>query len=230
VSEGGSGGNGGSYNKVGALLLAAIGGVIGFIVFTGGGDNGGTEAVLPTSQPPVVGSSAPAATSQPSTTEALQTGTEKETLRANYPNSVVITITAFGMPARVGIEAQNDAEVFSRGVYIAGNTNLACLPDAQYPNPCVTYMVVQRGATVTVQAGNSRAGYWPILESLSGGGCDRPGTGDDRDITCTLTLFQDADISARYYGEDTPNGRYDFPKCPAGAAGSATSEWIKRCQ
>lgn len=232
-SSGGGSSNGG-MNKVAAVLAGALG-IVGLIIVLGGGGGGSSdvtakETVVPTT-PPVAAATIAQPTRAPSATNAPPAGFDKEQLRNRDPNAVIVTVTAFGMPARVGIEAQNAGEVRSRGMFVAGNLNLACLPDAQYPNACVSYIVVQRGATVTVTAGNSRAGYWPILEKLSGGGCDRTAPNSDKDVTCTITVFQDADIVATYYGDTTPDGKYFFPKCPANrGAAAATSPWIARCQ
>ncbi len=234
ASSGGSGsGSSGSYNKVGMLLLGGLG-LAGLIIFLGGGDKDDPEPVVEATSAPTTVAAAPnvpVATRQTSQTNPQPSGVDKDALRLRDPNNVIVTVAAYGLPARVGITAQNDSEVKSRGVYVAGNANLACLPDAQYPNACVSYMVVPRGATVTVTAGDSRAGFWPVLDSLRGPGCEKAGNGD-RDVSCTLTLAGDADFTATYYGDTTPSGRYVFPKCPvASERGSATtSPWIARCQ
>jgi hypothetical protein len=135
------------------------------------------------------------------------------------------------MPARVGITAADDSQVLSRGVYVEGNLDLACLPDAQYPAPCVTYMIVKPSVNVTITAGDAQAGPWPVLDSLKGPGCDQKSAGS-RDVTCTATAALDMDFVATYYGQDTPNGRYDYPKCPASeiARLRTTSPWAARCQ
>ena len=229
--SGGSGGGGGA--KVAAAILGASI-IAGFIIFMGGGGDGegggSKDADLPTSPPQAV--SAPAPTSAPANpTVRPSSASGKDALRARFPDSAIVTIAAYGMPARVNIVAQNDSQVLSRGVYIEGDVDLACLPDAQYPRPCVSYMIVPRGATVTVSAGEALAGPWPVLDSLKGPGCDQKGTGG-RDVSCSVTAGGDMDFIATYYGQDTPNGRYDYPKCPASEVARlrAASPWAARCQ
>ena len=165
----GSGGHSGSYNKVGALLLGGLG-VIGFIIFMagGGGDDGPPAPVATTSGAQAGAPTAPAAA--PTSSNAAPAAGSKESLRRGDPNATILTITAYGMPARVSVQAQNASEVKSQGMYDPGRgTDFACTPDTQYPNPCVTFIVVQRGAMVTVTAGDSRAGFWPVFSYLRGG-------------------------------------------------------------
>jgi hypothetical protein len=158
-------------------------------------------------------------------------GFDKTTLRLD-PDAVIVAITAYGMPARVAIVVQNDGDRLSTGMFDpARGVNTGCLPDTQFPGPCVSYAVVRKGASVNITAGNSRAGFWPNLDFLRGPGCDLGRTGD-RDHVCTITVSADVEFVAVYYGEDTPNGLYQFPKCPAGEAlerARASSQWARRC-
>jgi hypothetical protein len=214
-------------------LGAAI--ITGFIIFMGGGgDSGGSpsrEEDVPTSLPQAAGSGAAPTRPAGNATARPTTASPKDALRARFPGSVIVTVTAYGMPARVGITAADDSQVLSRGVYVEGNLDLSCLPDQQYPAACVSYVIVKPGVNVTISAGEARAGPWPVFDSLKGPSCDQKGSGD-RDVTCTATAAADMDFVATYYGSDTPNGRYDYPKCPASeiARLRASSPWAARCQ
>ena len=128
----GSGGSSGGYNKVAALLIGAltIGGLIIFLA-GGGGDDTPKDGPVATSAPvqAVVPSTAPAPTQRPSTTQAQPSGFDKNSLRLNDPNNVVLSITAYGMPARVSLQAVNAGDTKSNGSFDAGRgTNAACLP------------------------------------------------------------------------------------------------------
>jgi hypothetical protein len=196
----------------------------------GGGDKDDTPPVQ-SSGPPVATMIAPSPA--PQSGNNSQTGIDKDALRRLDPNALLITLTAHGMPARVGIQAQNDSEVVSRGTFVLGKMNTACIPETQYPAPCVSYMLVKRGATVNVQFGDSRAGFWPLFGYIRGGGCDREG-GGSIDRTCSIIMLSDVDMTAMYYGDTTPSGRYQYPKCPVpeerSRPGATVEPWIARCQ
>ncbi len=229
---GSSGGQGGGYNKVGALLLAG-----GLAILIGAGtiivDIPRDSATPAATAAPAAASPIAAATSAPASPPPPPPPMfDREALRGRDRNAVVLTITAYGMPARIGVQAANDSEVRSRGAFDAGlGVDYACNPDTQYPNPCVTYIVTQRGANVTVTAGDARAGLWPLLESLEGGGCKL--TDGATDKSCTVTLAADIEMTARYYGEDS-SGKHPFPKCPPNTAEYRarfpSSAWLARCQ
>jgi hypothetical protein len=79
---------------------------------------------------------------------------------------------------------------------------------------------------------DSRAGFWPVFDSLRGSGCELTG-GDGRDVACTLSLYADTDLVAMYSGSDSVSGDYQYPKCPGGEArqrAAASSAWVARCQ
>lgn len=240
--SGGSAGGGrsGGLGRAGLIVLALLGGIAGIVIvtgITGGSDDDPPAAVDPTPPPPGVTASTSTVTATATATSGPTgrptTSFDKEALRAGNPDAVVVTVAAYGLPARVSLVATNSDELLSQGMFDPGKgVDFSCLPDDQYPNPCVGYLVVTRGAEVTVTAGNSRAGFWGILDRLEGGGCSIPGSGGDQDTTCSFSAFQDADISAYYYGETTPSGRFDYPTCPVAAERGtyAATSWIARCQ
>jgi hypothetical protein len=230
--SGGSSGSGGGAAKAGAVILAILGGITGLIILTGGGGDDAPAAVGTTAPTQNTGGGNSAATVPPSSSSPQTTGFDREALRGGDPEAVVVTVAAFGLPARVSVTADSPDDVISQGMFDpAEGVDFACLPDDQYPNPCVSFVVVKRGAAVTITAGNSRAGFWPNLDRLEGGGCTMPGTGTDTDVTCGFSAFQDADVIAYYYGDTTASGKYLYPNCPvASDRGNNPPAWASRCQ
>jgi hypothetical protein len=136
------------------------------------------------------------------------------------PDNVILTITANGMPARISAQATNPS------VEVRQRQKASCVPDDQFPGPCVTYYVAKRGTEMKITAGDSRAGYWPVLQGVHGGGCELPES--SQDVSCTINLQSDVEVTATYYGSDTPNGTYVFPVCPAKRS-SPQPSWASRC-
>lgn len=228
-SSGSSGGQGGG-NKVGNLLLAG-----GLALLLGVG----VTVTIVTNlvpKPPVATPEPPPPASASTAIPPRTTGgnapppirlDDKEELRGRDRDAVVLTVTAYGMPARIGIQATNDAEVLSRGNYAADRgVDAACLPDVQYPGACVSFIVTKRGATVTVTAGDARAGFWPILEYVRGAGCDI--ADGSKDESCTLSLAGDVDMTALYSG-DYSGGKVQYPTCPVPRP-PARNDWESRCR
>lgn len=225
---GGSSGGGGSANKVGALLLGggliAIIAILGPRAFDGDDDD---PAPAPTAEGlPSGGGGAvtPAPTAQPTarpqpTTRPTQTADEE--LRGS-PDNVILTVTVYGMPGRVG------AEPIDRSIEIRQRQKGSCSPDDQYPEPCVTYYVAKRGTEMRIYGGDSQAGYWPALSSVSGAGCNVSGP-LRADFSCPVTLLSDMGVEARYYGDTTNGGTVYYPKCPA-SLGNSRPTWASRCQ
>lgn len=136
------------------------------------------------------------------------------------PNNVILTIVAYGMPARVSARPTNpNATVRER-------VREVCIPDTQFPNPCITDYVVPKGTEVVVTAGDSLSGYWSSLDSVTGGGCTIAG-GTGRDQTCTFTVLSDIELEARYYGSDSTAPKFLYPACPPRAQNPPA--WLSRC-
>ena len=225
---GGSSGGGSSANKVAALLLG--GGLLAIIAIMGprafDGDDDDQVQPAPTAEG-LPGGGRPATqapTAQPTprpqpTTRPTQTADEE--LRGS-PDNVILTVTVYGMPGRVG------AEAIDRNIEIRQRQKGSCSPDDQYPEPCVTYYVAKHGTEMRIYGGDSRAGYWPVLSSVSGAGCNlsEPFRAD---FSCPVTLLSDIGVEARYYGSSTNGGTVFYPKCPA-ALGDSRPGWAARCQ
>jgi hypothetical protein len=216
-------------------LIVGAATVVGLIILFGPhrDDEGPppTEVVVVETAPPqqVAGpTSVPPPTTRPAQTPNPQSiGFDREAIRRIDPNAVIVSITAYGMPARVGLQTQNSADQLSSGSFVPDRgVNVACLPDVQYASPCTSYVLVKKGATIVVSAGNSLAGFWPSLDHLRGPGCDIGKVSADR--TCTVQASSDLDYVAVYYGSDS-SGDYVYPRCPPNR-GTSTSEWIRRCQ
>ena len=76
-----------------------------------------------------------------------------------------------------------------------------------------------------ISAGDSLAGYWPALDYVSGA-CNLTGNGQDQ--TCTITVFQDTDVIAVYYGGESPGlSHYTYPTCPTQRTNPPA--WAARC-
>ena len=222
-SDGGSGGSGG-MNKV-AMLLAGgtVVGLITWFLWPGGDDGKPTPTPATTvavATVPSGGSTVP--TIPPGSSAPQPAGIDRKALTAGYPDGALLTITAYGMPARVSaIIEDEDNTVFTHGAI------KQCVPDEQFPDPCVYYWLVKKGTPATITAGDSRAGYWPSLESVAGAGCDIKGDGVDH--TCTITLSADADIVATFYGGESPGlAHYVYPVCPTNR-GPSSPAWASRC-
>ena len=225
--DGGSSGGLSGMNKV-AMLLAGgtIAGLIGWFVFPGGGEDKPAPQLASTTVAEATlphGGGAVAPTVVPSSPVPGRAGIDREALTAGYPDGALLTITAYGMPARVSAALENeDDSVFTRG------TVKQCVPDEQFPDPCVYYWLVKKGTSATITAGDSRAGYWPSLESATGAGCNL--AGDGLDHTCTITVAADVDIVATYYGGESPGlAHYTYPVCPTNR-GPAPPAWASRCR
>lgn len=214
ASSGGSGasGSGGSVNKVGLLLTAGAGLllIMGGAIIVNDPEPADPEPV-PTAQ--AAATATAMTSSQPTQPRNPPPLFDRNTLRGRDPNAIIITVAGYGLPARVGIQAANDDEVLARGAFDpAQGVERACKPQTQLPGPCISYMVVKRGASVTVTAGDARAGNWPALDYLRGAGCDI--VGDGKDHTCRVTLGADADLEARFYGSESPGTKFQYPTCP----------------
>ncbi len=231
--SGGSGGTGssGGANKVGNLLLAGgLALLIVLIIPVVRPDPAPTPPII-TATPaelPAGGGNAtppPASTSPP---VASPPRADRATLVRGYPaDALVLTVIVHGMPGRVTATFA-DGDVYTQGVYVpSSGGSAACLPDAQYPEPCISYWVAKRGAAFTLTAGNALAGFWSSLDHVRGPGCDIGRVGA-RDESCNLTLGTDLEYEAVYYGSSSADGEFTFPKCPRDR-GAATG-WIARCQ
>ncbi len=223
---GGSGGGGGgrSVNKV-ALAICGVG-VAGLIIFfnpPGGDDDpSGDDEPQPTAasivERPTTAPTVPAATTRavqsapPARPPGLQVG----------PDEAVLTLIAYGLPARFSptLEGSNDT--------LRGEFREQCTPDIQYPNPCIFDYVVKKGTNVTIHAGDSRAGLWPVLKSVRGPGCTLDG-GDGRELSCTVTVGADMSFEAKYFGSQSVDSEYIYPACPKNR-GNSPQGWMSRCQ
>lgn len=228
-SSGGGGGGGvgsGALTRIIAAITAAGGaGLIGFMIWNGGGGGGGS--VSPTAQvqlPPTVRAVTVAVPTAGATSSAVfgPAAFDREALKEGNPDAVVLTITAYGLPARVSAQVtDSDNQKIAQG-YIK-----SCAPEDLFPEPCVSYWVVKRGATVTVTAGDSLAGYWPNLDAVTGPGCNLSGGGTDQ--TCTLNLLSDVDLTAVYSGGESPGlAHYQYPTCPTQR--QRPPSWASRCR
>lgn len=225
--SGSSGGSGGSSNKVGMLLLGAglvaIIGLFGPRLVDGDDDDKAPKA---TPVPTIAVSNGAPATQVPTSAPTARPGpttraTPVDDLRGD-PNNAILTITAYGMPARVSAAAEDPS------ISVRQRQKASCSPDDQYPEPCVTYYVAPRGTTLKVTAGDSRAGYWPALDFVRGAGCDLQG--DGRDLTCIIALTGDVEVTAQYYGGENPGlFHYQFPTCPT-QRGNNPPAWAARCR
>lgn len=136
------------------------------------------------------------------------------------PNDAVLTIVAYGLPARISATARDPA------ISLRQRVREFCSPDI-YPEPCITDYVAKKGTVLTITAGDSRAGPWPVLDYVTGGGCNLKGNGDD--LKCEITLTGDIQVEAWYYGEVSGAPAFQFPKCPPDK-GSNPPAWVSRCQ
>lgn len=225
--SGGSGGVGGARGVMAALAALGAAGLIGWMIWGGAGGGGNGGGPTPTQQaqlPPTVPSAPTAADAQPTTTTVYGPAAfDREKLREGHPDAVILTITAFGLPARIGAEiADADNQKLDSGQV------KTCTPDEIYPDPCVWYWVVKRGTAVAVSAGDSRAGYWPDLDFVQGPGCNLKG-GSGVDQSCALTLESDVDLTAVYFGSESPGlAHYQYPTCPTQR--SRPPAWASRCR
>ena len=87
---------------------------------------------------------------------------------------------------------------------------------------------MKKGAVVKLSAGDSKAGYWPVLESVRGPGCNLEENGKDQ--TCTITVVGDVEYTAKYYGGESPGKlHFTYPECPT-QRGNNPPAWMSRCQ
>lgn len=237
-SGGGSGGGLSGASKV-AIVIAGgtVAGLIGFFVVPDGDDGDdppptpAVTIVATATRPPEPDGSSSVVTVPPAATVvAKPSGIDRKALTDGYPEGALLTITVFGMPARVGATFEDEANsVYTRGMFVR-DPGTACMPDQQYPDPCIYYWLVKPGTNVTVTAGDSRAGYWPAFEAVHGPGCELVG-GDSggQDVSCTLTLALDVEMVATYYGSERPGlAHYTYPVCPT-QRGEQPPSWAARC-
>jgi hypothetical protein len=221
AGSGGSGSSGGSGggNKVAMLVGGGtLAGLIGWFVIYGGA--GGSSDPTPTAVAVAPATATRSAPSGPATIPPASVA--KPTRTPSTPSGVTLTITAYGLPARVSATfADEDNDVLDHG------TRAPCTPDELYPDPCVYYWVVRKDAAVTISAGDALAGYWPALDSVSGPGCDI--TGNGRDQTCTLTVSADIELVAKFSGGESPGlAHYVYPTCPTQR--DRAPAWASRCR
>lgn len=229
--QGGSDGGGSNgFSKLAALLLG--GGLLGILTIFGprlGGDDSAPPPgpTRPPQDIPTVsgGNTAPPPpTSVPEPTKATtgEMGSPDDDLRGD-PGNVILTITVYGLPGRVG------AELVDKGQEMRQRQAKACVADL-YPEPCITYYIVKPGTSLRITGGDARAGMWPVLEYFRGAGCNVEGP-VSKDFSCQVVITSDTNAEARYYGDTTPSGRYSYPKCAKpGDRGNVLSAWMERCQ
>jgi len=221
MASGGSGSSGGGGlpgGPLGLLLAALLGlGAAGFITWTIVRGGGGSDSPAPTTTQNI----ATAADASPATTRLAQPTTapgahgpapvDKEALKEGLPeDSAVLVMTLYGQPPRVSATAANPEDIYAEGF------QRQCLRET-YPDPCVYYYVVKSGTQLTVTAGDSRAFWWPGLESVKGGECniDTEGQGAPTDRTCRVMVQLDVDLVAVYFGGESPGlAHYTYPTCP----------------
>lgn len=228
MGQGSSGGGSGiPGGLLGPILVALFGlGAASAIIWTvtqGGGGKDDPTVVQPTPPPTVASPSEAPPTPQPTaaTGDHGPANIDKAALREGYDDAAVVVFTMYGMPPQVGLEADDPDDIITQ------RFEVQCLPDLTFPGPCVQYYIVRRGASVRIIGGDSRAGFWPALEYVRGGGCDIEG--DGRDISCPLTIFQDTDVVAVYYGGESPGlPHYTYPQCPT-QRGDNPPAWSARC-
>mgnify|MGYP001000202368 CR=1 FL=1 len=63
--------------------------------------------------------------------------------------------------------------------------------------------------------GDSRAGYWPVLDYVNGAGCNVSAP-VIADFSCPFTLVSDTTVNAGYSGSEgsAPGTIYRYPACP----------------
>jgi len=223
--SGGGNGSGVSMNKVAAVLtgatLAGIILIMGPRILPGGEDEDAptpSPVVSPAAQPTI------AATRPPATAAAIpaqSTPALNDDLRGGSEN-VILTIIAYGMPARISARAEDPT------VAVKARVREQCIADVQFPNPCITDYVVRRGTVLIVEAGNSLSGFWPSLDYVRGSGCDLKESAADQ--TCRIQLDSDASVEAMYFGGESPGDpHYQFPTCPTNR-GNSPQPWMSRCR
>lgn len=227
MSQGSGSGSGGiPGGPLGPILVALFGlGAAGAIIWTvtrgGGGDN---QTIGQPTLPPTVASPSEVPPTEPPTNSRGPHGAaavDKTALKVGYDDAVVIVFTMYGMPPQVGLEADDPADIITQ------RFEVQCLAEVTFPNPCVQYYIVRNGAHVRIVGGDSRAGFWPALESVQGGGCDMEGDGGD--FECLLVAAADTDIVAIYYGGESPGlSHYTYPTCPT-QRGQSPPSWMSRC-
>lgn len=232
------GGSGGGLSGANKVAMAVAGGTLaGLIIWFNWPGGGADDVPAPTPVVTVVNTIEPepgdgvsGPTAAPASAAPQAASADREAITAGYPEGALLTITAFGMVARVGATFEDEENsVFTRGMF-ARDTTTQCVPDEQYPDPCIYYWLVKSGTVVTVTAGEALAGWWPSLEYVRGPGCDLTGNGLDQ--TCTLTLAADVELVATYYGGESPgNPHYTYPVCPTRREGPpAPPAWTARCR
>jgi hypothetical protein len=211
---GSGGGSGGGSRGKAALAAAGAAGIITIIIVTIFGPGGGGKDTPRT--PTAVASSVSAASGAGSQTAGRPTLTP---LPSMIPTAVgsegeaKLTIIAYGLPARISPTLQGTNQVLN------GEFREQCTPEVQFPKPCIFDYKVKKGSSYTITAGDSRAGFWPVLASVSGPGCNLSG-GSGRDVSCTIQVFADVEITAKY-----SNGEVSYPVCPANI--SNRPAWLK---
>ncbi len=234
MSSDGAGGSGG-YNKVAALLLAGGLAIMATLIVPRviRQDDSVPVATVTATAAAAPEPNRPAAATPSNTSPRGAQIADRTALVQGYPaDSVVLSVVAFGMPARISATFEREADRYTSGLYISGSGGQhACSPDEQYPEPCIYYWVAHRNAALRLTAGNALAGFWPDLDSLRGPGCNIART--NADATCTLTLGADQQFEATYYGSQSGQGEYRFPVCPTGESrtrASTLSTWVGRCR
>ncbi len=229
-SGSGAGDGGGGSSGVSKLIALLFGGGLVAILsifgprFVRDDDSPNPAPATPSPQSPV-GNGA-AVTTAPTIQPAVRTPNPtsapggEDDLRGD-PDNVIITVTVYGMPGRVSVEAADPS------VAVRQRVKEVCSPDQIFPGPCVTSFVAKRGSPLLLIGGNALAGYWPTLAYARGAGCT---IGEvSKDFRCPFTAMSDMSVEARYYGNTTPDDRYEYPKCPKNF-GNVVPAWTSRCR
>ncbi len=92
-----------------------------------------------------------------------------------------------------------------------------CDVNQDYPLPCTYFALVRPGAEITLVAGDSRAGYWPILERSEGSAeCTRarPFASDTVEL-CTFRMTEHRKLRVYWSGGESPGLlHFVYPTCP----------------
>jgi hypothetical protein len=129
-----------------------------------------------------------------------------------------LTVRMHSDVPRVRVEFTNRERDLIVDGYMYRDIAAPCMGD-NYPDPCVYVAIVNRGAEFTLYAGDSRAGFWPSLESTNGPGCSYSGVPPQEKV-CTSSLTENREIDVYYYGGESPGLlHYTYPTCPTRRAG-----------
>jgi len=138
-------------------------------------------------------------------------------LRASEPAPLLLEVEYYTAVPRADVQYANRDRDRLYYDFASGTRVGQCDVNEYYPLPCTYFALVRPGAQITLVAGDSRAGYWPVLERSEGSAeCTRarPFPSDTVEL-CTFTMTEHRTLRVYWSGGESPGLlHFVYPTCP----------------